>query len=134
MLLVSVSPSGALASHSSIVRVGVGCGFGYGERIVEAGVLERLAAIKRRFHLQLWRVGDFSRILSYLNLGPSRKVLSRVISLRTVNLSYSRHPHRSRCTQARWPPAPATHHHTIQPRAVSSPSIAQLGVILNKKE
>lgn len=41
MLLVSASPRGALASHSSIVSVDLGCG----ERIFKAGVLERLTAM-----------------------------------------------------------------------------------------
>ena len=41
MLLVSVSPKGALASHSSIVSVDLGCG----EQIFKAGLLERLAAM-----------------------------------------------------------------------------------------
>ena len=45
MLLVSASPSGALASHSSIVRVDFGCGFGCRGRMLKAGVIERLAAI-----------------------------------------------------------------------------------------
>jgi hypothetical protein len=66
-LLISTSPSGALASHSSIVRA---C-LGFGVRIVRAGVFERLAAINQAFQ------GDFrfptrsvqpgaSTILSYL--------------------------------------------------------------------
>jgi hypothetical protein len=42
-LLTSTSPSGALASHSSIVRAGLG----FGVRIFRAGVFERLAAINR---------------------------------------------------------------------------------------
>lgn len=41
MLLASASPRGALASHSSIVRVDLGCG----ERMFKAGVLERLTAM-----------------------------------------------------------------------------------------
>jgi hypothetical protein len=56
MLLVSASPSGALTSHSSIVRVDFGCGFGCGcgERMLKAGVFERLTAIEdRAFNLQL---------------------------------------------------------------------------------
>ena len=66
MLLVSASPSGAFASHSSIVRVDFGCGIWCGERMLKAGVFERLAAItRRRFGLQLgtWNSdSDFSRI------------------------------------------------------------------------
>jgi hypothetical protein len=58
MLLVSASPSGALASHSSIVRVDFGCGFGCGERMLKAGVFERLTAINGAFDLQL---GPFHR-------------------------------------------------------------------------
>ena len=62
MLLVSASPSGALASHSSIVRVDFGCGFRCGERMLKAGVFERLAAIRRRFGVTIRWVKDFSRI------------------------------------------------------------------------
>ena len=46
MLLVSTSPRGALASHSSIVSVDLGCG----ERIFKVGVLERLPAMAWILH------------------------------------------------------------------------------------
>ena len=61
-LLISTSPSGALASQSSIVRAGLG----FGVRIFRAGVFERLAAINQRIPASDSVRADASVILSYL--------------------------------------------------------------------
>lgn len=61
-LLISTSPSGALASQSSIVRAGLG----FGVRIFRAGVFERLAAINQLTPASDSVRADASVILSYL--------------------------------------------------------------------
>ena len=65
-LLISTSSSGALASHSSIVRAGLGIG----ERIFRAGVFERLAAINRL--LASDSVSTRGRAQSYLIIAQPR--------------------------------------------------------------
>ena len=60
-LLVSRSPSGAFASHSSMVRVDFGCGV----RIFRVGVFERLAAMNSGLS-QMRGITVHNGILSYL--------------------------------------------------------------------
>ncbi len=68
MLLVSTSPSGALASHSSIVKVDLGCR----GRIFKTGVLERLAAM----NAATWRDKQTEVITSQKDLILSHTAMS----------------------------------------------------------
>ena len=87
-LLLSASPSGALASHSSMVRVDFGCGV----RILKAGVFERLAAMN--FAL----LGDCEQVKSQNSIGSNlifnidndhQKAHVFVFCLRPFNIEWS---------------------------------------------
>jgi hypothetical protein len=91
MLLVSASPSGALASHSSIVKVDLGCG----GRILRTGVLERLAAMNAATWAGQTNGSDNEPKRSYLI--SHCHVFVTVFSYRASNIEWTHTHHRSAC-------------------------------------